>query len=617
MATKPEKEIYDFLVTLYGDNEGVICAPTKGAAAKSFIPYFFNWPEQKNDIVQHMLQANAENKDAWITPALLKSNKSRKAENWLGTQFLFADFDDGVPTKMPTGVPEPTFKIQSSTEGREHWYWKLNKFETDRKVIAQLNKALVYALSADKGVHDPVRVLRAPGTKHRKTGRLTTLLKHESSRVYSLTDFKIAISAVPSEKVRLKQELKDIEPALKVLTSGRIKKIPYDVHEILNRTKEEWQALGDRDRSGALWKFCMDLLEANPKIFKADLLSLAWEVEKNLGKFADRSSSVEEQFFKMKTVTVQEAYNNFNPQQADDVEREEEAFLTIAELAEYISANPPRWLIKGMLPEQQTMQIVGPPNIGKSSLAVRLCADIICGNDFLMWQAGDTEKQHSVAYCGLDMDQADAHDMVTELLKTLSPDEIKKFQSHFKISTPDYGIDLWHKDVQAQYEQLIAETRASIVVFDSLKDTGALDGDDKRKAIYKWFKRTLRRKMGLTVIVLHHTRKSDKDSKIHKTQDDVYGSGMQNADIKASLMLYQKNQSDKVIHVNQTKVRRAKKIPVFTIQRSDSGLLYEVVEEEVDTTEPTPGNGSNGVFQGYAQNLIDEAKQNGPGLFHD
>lgn len=576
MSNASEKEIFDFLNTMFGENEGTVYAPTKGTTASSFIRYYFTWPVQRAEIVQHMLQANKSGKDVWVAPALLKSNKNAKKTNWRGTQYLYVDFDSTPPSKLPEGIPAPSLKIQSSVAGREHWYWKLNEFYTgddNREAIENINRSLAYALGADRSGWDATQVLRVPGTKHRSRGVITRVLNAELDRVYNLANFSSVLPA-PSEKVELKQQEKDLPDLLQVLTRVRLSQ---DAQQIFNRPVEEV-----KDRSSALYRFAAECLEVHPPIFKADILSMLNHLAYKWGKFDGHT----DRFKKVKSV-LESAIEKHEPKKKDAApdEYEAEQLRSLSELIEYTVANPSNWIVEGLLPEHQTMQIVGEANIGKSSLAVRLCADIICENDFLLWRYGNSDKQHKVAYIGLDMDEGDALDLLQGVISTL--ENPKRFTDNFRISTPDYGVELWDPKVQARYEEMIAASHASIVVWDSLKDTGALDDDSKRKAIFQWFKKRLRREMGLTVIVLTHTRKRDKDSKVHQTQDDVYGSGMQNADIKASLLLYRENQSTSVINVNQTKVRRAKKMPVFAIQRSDEGLKYDIVNDRVDTSEPS------------------------------
>lgn len=587
MPTPNEQEISSFLVDLFGDNEGVIYTPTKGESAKSFIRYYFNWPSQKDEVVRHMVEANAQKKDVWVAPALLKSSKNAKKTNWLGTQYLYVDFDAGIPQTLPAGIPEPTMKIQSSVPGREHWYWKLDKFYTgdeNRDMLEGLNKALTYQLGGDTGGWDATQVLRAPGTKHRSKGVIAKVLKHESSSVYSIGTFKDVLPEAPSKALLRKYQEAKLPDIFTVLSNPKVKLSP-DAHEIFNRTKEEMRPIGPGDRSTALYRFAAECLEANPPIFKQDILAMLNHLAYKWNKFDDRS----DRFERIQGI-LENALQKHDPNKVDanpEDEYDAEAFRSYAELAEFITLNPANWIIHGLLPERQTMQIVGEANIGKTSLAFRLCADILTGQDFLMWKHGNSDKQHKIAYVGLDMDEGDAHDLLLGVMQTLTPDQIVAFNKHFRVSTPDYGIELWEKKTQEHYEEVFSSLGATIIVFDSLKDTGALDGDDKRKAIFQWFKRKLMREMGLTVIVLTHTRKRDKDSKVHQSQDDVYGSGMQNADIKASLLLYKTSQSSHIINVNQTKVRRAKKIPVFSIRRADDKLAYEVVEEEVDTSEPS------------------------------
>ena len=101
--------------------------------------------------------------------------KGRKAENIRRVRAVWADFDNGLPAKLPL---EPSALVCSSP-GKYHAYWVVGdgmSFETFRGVMVRI----VRDYGGDANVMDVARVLRLPGTCHMKTGKphLVTIEKY-------------------------------------------------------------------------------------------------------------------------------------------------------------------------------------------------------------------------------------------------------------------------------------------------------------------------------------------------------------------------------------------------------------------------------------------------------
>lgn len=596
---KSEKQIVDFLHLLYGEDMGQVYFPTKaGERKEDWDPRFEPWPQHKSVIIDRIKAGADAGIDVYVSPALWKSNARPNKANWLGSRWVYVDFDGNAPESCPDSIPQPTIIIQSSGPKNQHWYWRLNEFyegKENRDALEHIGRSLALKLGADISGWDSTQVLRVPGTKHRVKGTWATLLSHNPEAIYNLVDFRSILVDESDAEIEIKIREAQLPLVETVLMRHQFSD---DALEIWNREKE----LVEGRRDEALSAFIHELLEVKPKMTKPEILALTNHLAYKWDKWTTHSNR-----WARIIAVVKAAYKN-HVVRTEDIDDDDlyapEQPRSISELVAYLQFNPARWIVSGLFPEKSTLQIVGEANIGKSSLALRLCADVVCGNDFLMWEHGDRTRDHRILYLGFDMDEGDAVDLINGIMETLNVDQKEAFGQAFEIATPDYGIDLFRKEVQARYEEIIANSRPTIVVLDSLKDTGALDGEDRRKTIFQWIKQKLMRELGLSVIVLTHTRKRDKDSKVHQTQDDVYGSGMQNADIKASLLLYKESASDPHINVNQTKVRRAAKKPVFAIKRSDTGLKYEIVNDKVDTTEPTRNRGSGAVAEGYVDNLF-------------
>ncbi|HEY9659613.1 MAG TPA: hypothetical protein V6C65_14230 [Allocoleopsis sp.] len=132
-----------------------------------FKQFAYKWPSQRDHVISKLL-VNSQLYDVWFSPSLWKSTESRTKENWLGSGQYWCDFDGDAPDETPKKVPEPSIKIQSSSMYHEHWYWLLDKLETDIEKFEGTNRGLAYTLNADIGCWDASRILRPPGTKNHK-----------------------------------------------------------------------------------------------------------------------------------------------------------------------------------------------------------------------------------------------------------------------------------------------------------------------------------------------------------------------------------------------------------------------------------------------------------------
>ena len=596
MPTPAEQEIYGFLTTMYGENEGIVYAPTKGESAKSFIRYYFEWPEQRDDVIQHMVQANQQGKDAWVAPALLKSKRDGKKNNWLGTQFLYVDFDEGVPSKLPAEIPEPTIKIQSSVAGREHWYWKLDKFYTgddNRKAIEQLQKSLTYALGADKGGWDATQVMRAPGTKHRKQGVITRLLNHESARVYDLVAFKDLVTAPPSEKVQLKTELRDLPDIVEVLSSGRVKKLSQDAYEIINRPPGF-----DQDRSGALWKLAMECLEVRPPVLKSDILTLLWHVEKRVNKFGDRSSSEAEHFLYIKRL-LQEAMGvkQLDPQAVDDDPAEQYAdleFLTIDQMLQRQTVTFD-WIYEKHIAKGTFNVLASLGGVGKTSLAMQLGMHMASATPFLEVPNALQRPVKNVIF-SFEMPEQIFNAYAGTIYKNFAPAERELISKNWFRSGLGYKVSLWDPEIQDYILQQIAKHNPEVIFIDSVKYAGGMD-EKKADELYTWIKKDILSKLNISVYFIHHLRKSPNEKPNQEPQsiDDLYGDAYIGNIADSLTYLWRPPVGDNhLLKVRQVKARTHSLLDPFFLRRTES--LYYVLDQTVDNPVAQSNNGGGGLF---------------------
>lgn len=145
--------------------------------------------------------------------------KGRKRENMLAITALFVDFDGVVPDpEKVKRLPEPSIIVRS--RNGEHWYWLLNKPETDLKLFQPAQKKLIGFLDSDKQVNSIDRVMRLPGFNHQKveakkgyTGEpfLVEILKFQGNLRYTIEE---VVGSIP-DPVKVSRTAKSVNKASK------------------------------------------------------------------------------------------------------------------------------------------------------------------------------------------------------------------------------------------------------------------------------------------------------------------------------------------------------------------------------------------------------------------
>ena len=173
-ATSELREFYNYI---WGENPTVetitfVYLPVEHEG--KWTPYMFEWPRQREGVIRHTLKWSAIKANVFYSPALFKAANPAK-ENVLGSWMLWVDFDGNAPKEWAQEeeagsifIPPPTLIVQSSIEGHEHCYWKLNEFVSDIEELEDKNRALAYVMHADTSGWDADQILRPIRTTNHK-----------------------------------------------------------------------------------------------------------------------------------------------------------------------------------------------------------------------------------------------------------------------------------------------------------------------------------------------------------------------------------------------------------------------------------------------------------------
>jgi hypothetical protein len=173
--------IHEFVENLFQDQEGYVYSPTNIIEKEEWNKHFFKWPQGASQLEDHI--GRYDNRDVYLSPVLF-SKREISPESFKGTYHLWTEFDRSLPENP---IP-PSMRIQSSLQGKEHWYWRLDKFTTDKIVVEDLNRRIAYHYKADLSAWDYQQVLRPPDTWNHKRNKPVVRLKQDY-KMYSIDNF--------------------------------------------------------------------------------------------------------------------------------------------------------------------------------------------------------------------------------------------------------------------------------------------------------------------------------------------------------------------------------------------------------------------------------------------
>jgi hypothetical protein len=549
---------HDFLYELFNGYDGYVYVPIKN---RKWIQNFFQWPTQLPELVDFIMQ-NAPTSEVYISPSLFHEPRVSQ-DSFKGTQFLWAEFDGSTPQKE---VIEPTFKIQSSTPGHEHWYWKLDEFVTDRVVIEEFTRRIAYSYGADLSGWDYQQVLRPPNTYNHKRSKPVTVLS-KSRNIYSIRQFDILPR--PPAAVRTDISTVNLPPRDIILAKY---KWSYDALDIIS--KDDFTG----DRSDALARLAHECVEMG--LSNEEIYVLVDERARKWGKFAQRTDREHRlkgliSFIRSKHIIEKETV-----QEAPVVFRFLDFMNTDVRL---------EWIVKGLLPQAGSSVIFGSPGIGKSTFALRLGMAIANGSDnYLSWTI---EKRQRVLFISLEMQHDELKQFFLEM--ELGESEAQNINEWFHIWPVGHAYPFDSKDQQIELLQYIDQFDIQLVIIDSLSLAmyGSIKDDDVVKKFQSFFNEDLRKDRRCGYMFIHHPRKAiDRERKLHE-QDDVFGSSFIVFNTQTIIAMEHPKGLNNNLHIRLLKHRMTEgEGTEFTIRRTPN-RDFEVINASKAGNRQTPTNG--------------------------
>ncbi len=585
------QELESFFDMLWGDTQGYVYLPNKDVKNPDdpiWSKVFFKWPEQKDNVIKYTLVSDAKGLDVFCAPAIFKEPKATK-DGVLGSNVLWADFDGNAPsewhpvdaTDSDSGaqhaiegtvrVPPPTMRVQSSKEGHEHVYWRLERFCSSIGEIEDRNRSIAYLLRTDVSGWDANQILRPPATTNHKRGLPVTLRNIENERQpYTLSSFQ----AIP-RAIQLVDSAVDTENLPQI--ERIIAKYPWDESHfsLFMGTVDEG------NRSHALMRigyFC-----AEKGMSDAEMYAILDNADQRWKKFVGRNDR------KKRLLDIVNRARLKHP--VGDNELTFRGLLgatTITEgselvytLNEFLTSNVEvEWAIEGLLEVGGFGLVAAMPGVGKTQWSMQLAMHSALGIPFVGW---NIPRKMKVLFLSLEMSHVSLKYIMNTIAKGYTEEELKVIEENLLIAPIGEAINLDRPEGLKFIESLIETYRPDGIVIDSMgKLTNReLGNESVTRALNNAYIR-LRKKYGCWLWLIHHNRKENGDNKKPTSLADIYGSQYITAEMTSCVVLWKEKTKDSkglpLISCIPVKLRLSQDKPAFFMERNQY-LRFSVKED--------------------------------------
>lgn len=485
---------------MWGVQQGYAYVPVKDAKDESWDTYFFNWPVERDQLINHVLSNTAE-KEVYFGPALYIEPTKAVKENILGSSVIWTEFDGNAPKGGILGdkIPHPTMRVKSSNEGHEHFYWHLDYFETDRDKLEEINRAIAYTLQADSSGWDSTQILRPTGTKNHKRGKVVRTLTTSAS-VYSKEFFSHL--EIPKQLAKQDVVLDEVPDAIEVIA-----KFKWDDEDFKFFRKKE---MATGTRSSALMRLAYTCAEL--RMSDEEAYSILRNADDRWGKFRGRRDQ---------TKRLLDLVNRARLKYPLDPETTIDGLQVfgwqdLQKLEIHID-----WLIPGILQRQGIMVVSGKPGVGKTQFTMQALIHIALGKPMVGWQI---DAPRRVAFVSMEMGSAEIKIFQDEMSTILSAEEQTLLQKNFLIIPIGQALLFDQSADRKAIETFLETYKPEVAAFDSLSKTTMNSLDESSTKAVMDFADHIRMDHDCSVIFIHHDRKAQIGNRKPKSLEDVYGS---------------------------------------------------------------------------------------------
>ena len=585
-SDSPVEGLSEFFKVIWGEVEGFVYLPTLNRQTNDWRKVFFRWPINEKDIVQHVLSGSAQGLDVYYSPVLYKGEAPNKPgrpikSNVLGSNVIWAEFDGasedylkltsqngdreaGSPVSGPhSAVPGPSVRVQSSNDGHEHVYWRLDDFVTDVQWIEDKNRSITYSFRSDTSGWDATQILRPPFTTNYKRDRPVTIIKDDGPS-YNRDTFAPLVP--PPVLVNESIVIEDLPSVEDVIAKYRWDKEHFNMFR--SPTIEEGK------RSAALMRmgyFCIEAGMTNTEAY-----AILFNADERWGKYKGRADQ------KKRLVDIIDRARQKHPNPQPDLEfkgllGDKEPIETGRPLVygfnDFLNSDVQiEWAIEDLLEIDGMGMVAAMPGVGKTQLSLQLGASAALGQDFLKWKM---PKKHKMVFFSLEMSHVGLKIFVTHTSGIFSEEQKEILNGNFFIIPLGETIPVERQEGVNLLEMYLDQIQPTGMIVDSVgKLTHEELSEKTARTINAVFNR-LRKKYQMFIWFIHHNRKASDNNKKPTALSDVYGNQYLAADMSAVMIMYPHPMGAEIIPV---KTRYAEMKKPFVVQRSEH-LTYSVVVE--------------------------------------
>lgn len=448
-------------------------------------------------------------KAVFCTPVSTFKVKEKATEEMIANGIAISvDFDDTDPHKskdlLESILGPATLVIASGGQWEDnqmddlkpklHLHWRLTNPTTtkeDHERLKQVRKRVAQLSSGDLSASSPAHPMRIPGSWHTKADpKMCRILECRDDVEISLEVAEAALGIKYSSKSVLIPPLSDKGNR----NSGNT---DYGLAALENESLELSLALqGGRNNRLNKAAFCLGQLiavgELDQSIVFGRLLTTAIEI----GLTESEARSTISSGMKRGMDAPRNHQSSSRVNSVSSARPDNFCMPRLRTGAEIRSLNIKiDWLIDGIIPKNAVTLLFGRGGIGKTTLTMQMCSAIASGQRFL---GIDTQKT-TVIY----VDYENSLPVLSDRLKTVGADDVLFWSSADDPKKLDQRDDV--------YLNLLRQHPNCLFVFDTLRS--AQDGDENDSRFMAGIMKSVRklRDHGATIILLHHTKKSEDD----------------------------------------------------------------------------------------------------------
>jgi len=562
MAKEDHDTVGDFLEFLFEGLEGFNYIALKepkesvGLGNPKWLQNFFAWPQDKSQAVNFILEKRAA-WEVYLAPALFSSPDGKK-ESVKCSNVVWCEFDGILPVEL-LGLPEPSWRIRSSSDQNEHWYWKLTE-PVSLKELEAVNRSITYLLGADVSGWDGNQVLRPPQTLNHKRNKPVVLSVQNDVR-YIVDHFQGLPEPPPLQEIPLPESIPNVTEVI----------AKYPLKPKIFQLFQKGVAPDSEKRSSALMALGYYLAELG--MSPEEMLSLLLNADERWGKFSKRP----DQFIRLMEVVTRAKIKYPNAATPDeDEEIESFGFLTLLKTDIQLE-----WVWDGLLQKAGNMLLTGPPGVGKTLFALDSAYQFALGGFHLDKPISNVVR---MGYISMEMNHAEIKEFVGTQANRFTHDEKLLLQENLHVYPVGEPLALNRDTIKVMVEKWIVKHGLQGIVFDSMGSTtdGPLTDEVTAKSLMDWNDH-IRKEHGCFTWYIHHHRKASGDNKKPNKLSDVYGSQYITARASTVLCLWETGTKNQ-LQVIPLKVRMASQPDPFNVFR-DKDLHYTRLVNGLTITE--------------------------------